>query len=245
MKKSRGEPAGKVTLTWMGHAAFRVESPAGKILLIDPWLGNPRAPANLPALDRIDAILLTHAHGDHIRGAAELAGRTNAHLIAIVEIADYFESLGVKSVEGMNKSGTTEFEGISITMVDAHHSSSIEANGQVLPGGEPVGYVIRFENGFAVYHAGDTGLFGDMKLIAELYRPDVALLPVGGYYTMGPREAAKACQLLNPGIIIGMHYGTFPVLKGTPEELRKLLPPRLRNRVQILTPGVPFTPKRQ
>jgi L-ascorbate metabolism protein UlaG (beta-lactamase superfamily) len=124
-------------------------------------------------------------------------------------------------------------------MVDATHSSGIEVEGKVLAGGDPAGFVIECEKTFTVYHAGDTGLFGDMKLIAELYRPDLALLPIGGYFTMGPREAAKACELIQPRFIVGMHYGTYPILSGTPEELKKYLPAKLKGRVRVLQPGVP------
>jgi len=139
----------------------------------------------------------------------------------------------------MNKGGTVTFDGFSVTMVDARHSAEIDAGGTVVPGGEAAGFVVRFENGRTVYHAGDTALFGDMKLIAELYAPDVVLLPIGDLYTMGPREAAYACRLLKPATIIGMHYGTFPALTGTPAALKKLLPAAMRKRVVELTPGVP------
>jgi len=137
----------------------------------------------------------------------------------------------------MNKGGTTDVDGISVTMVDAVHSSDIGADGKVVPGGEAAGFVVGFSGGRTVYHAGDTALFGDMKYIAEFYKPDIVLLPIGGFYTMGPREAARACGILNPKHIIGMHYGTFPVLSGTPGELKKYLPARMKGRVKELEPG--------
>jgi L-ascorbate metabolism protein UlaG (beta-lactamase superfamily) len=137
----------------------------------------------------------------------------------------------------MNKGGTMRVNGLTVTMVDARHSSGIDVGGAVIPGGEPAGFVVEFENGFRVYHAGDTSLFGDMKLIAELYKPQLVILPIGGLYTMGPREAAFACKMLMADHIVGMHYGTFPVLAGTPQELRKLLPAAMRKRVMELVPG--------
>lgn len=226
-----------VKITWFGHSAFAFESPGGKILLVDPWLDNPKAPPGAKDLPKVDMIFLTHGHGDHLGNTVEIAQRTNARVFAIYEIALYLQKAGLAKVEGINKSGSVEVEGIRITMVHALHSSGIEPGGEILAGGDPAGYIFRFENGFTIYHAGDTGLFGDMKLIGEFYNPDLVILPIGGYFTMGPREAAKACELLKPKHILGMHYGTFPVLAGTPGELRKHLPPILRRRVHELEPG--------
>jgi L-ascorbate metabolism protein UlaG (beta-lactamase superfamily) len=208
-----------VRITWLGHSAFRFDSPLGKIVLVDPWLDNPRAPASAREIDRVDLILVTHGHGDHLGNTVEIAKKTGAKVIAIHELALFLQNAGVSNAEGMNSSG-------------------IESGPDVFPGADPAGFVITFENGLKVYHAGDTGVFLDMKLIGELYKPDVAILPIGGLYTMGPREAAKACAFLKPRTIIGMHYGTFPPLSGTPEELRKLLPPEKRKRVKTLEPGV-------
>jgi L-ascorbate metabolism protein UlaG (beta-lactamase superfamily) len=231
----------KTTFTWLGHAAFQIISPKGKTVLIDPWLDNPKAPEGAKEIASIDLILVSHGHSDHLGNTIELAKRTAAKVVAIYEVYTYLQSRGVTTAQGMNKGGTLTIDGIKVTMVDAKHSSDIDDDGRTMPGGEAAGYVIEFENGLKVYHAGDTSLFMDMKLIAELYRPDIVLIPIGDLYTMGPREAAKACEWLHPKHIIGMHYGTFPALTGTPSELRKHLPPNLRKRVIEFQPGVPVS----
>jgi L-ascorbate metabolism protein UlaG (beta-lactamase superfamily) len=161
-------------------------------------------------------------------------------VLAIYEVYLYLKSCGVENAQGMNKGGAINVDGIKVTMVDAKHSSDIDVEGTLIPGGEAAGYVVEFENGTRVYHAGDTALFMDMKLIGQLYKPDVAILPIGNLYTMGPREAAKACEWLHPKLIIGMHYGTFPALTGTPTELRKFLPAKLKKRVKELEIGKTF-----
>jgi L-ascorbate metabolism protein UlaG (beta-lactamase superfamily) len=229
----------KITITWFGHSAFKLESPTGRVILIDPWLDNPKAPPGAKDLTRVDLILLTHGHADHLGNTLEIARQTDARVVAIYEIGLFLQSKGLNRVEGINKSGSIDFEGIRVTMTHAQHSSGIEPGGEILAGGDPAGYVVRFENDFAVYHAGDTGLFGDMKLIGELYKPDLVMLPIGGCFTMGPQEAAYACRLLKPRYIVGMHYGTFPVLAGTPTELRRHLPAPMRKSVRELAPGVP------
>ncbi|MEK7672173.1 MAG: metal-dependent hydrolase [Bacteroidota bacterium] len=229
---------GKVNITWLGHSAFKLESPSGKTVLIDPWLDNPKAPAGAKDISTVDLILITHGHSDHVGSAVEVAKRTNARLISIYEVYLYLQSQGVTTAMGMNKGGTTDVDGIKVTMTDAKHSSDIDVDGKVVAcGGEAAGYIIRFENGFTVYHAGDTSLFGDMKFIGKLHKPDVAIVPIGDLYTMGPREAAIACGLINPKQIIGMHYGTFPALTGTPQLLKKYLHTKLKKRVMELEPG--------
>lgn len=237
--KKKQAPGKNTTITWLGHSAFLLVSPKGKSLVIDPWLKNPKAPPSALEIQNADIILITHGHGDHIGNGVGLATRTGATVISNYEVSLYFQGQGVTKVQGINKSGSVEIDGITVTMVDATHSSGIEVGEHMLAGGDPAGFIIQMENGFTVYHAGDTGVFGDMKLIAELYHPHVALLPIGGYYTMGPREAAKAAELITPKFIIGMHYGTFPILKGTPAELKKHLPKRLKNRLLVLEPGTP------
>ncbi|MEX2115655.1 MAG: metal-dependent hydrolase [Bacteroidota bacterium] len=232
------EYATGLTVTWFGHSAFLLESVAGKRVLVDPWLDNPKAPAGATQIQNVHIICVTHGHDDHLGNTEEIAKRTGAAVVCIHEIALFLKSKGVKSVHGINMGGSAEVHGIRVTMTDARHSSSLDIVDPPLPGGIAAGYVIRFENGFTVYHAGDTSLFGDMQLIGSVHRPDLALIPIGDYYTMGPRDAAHACTLINPKFIIGMHYGTVPALTGTPEQLKEQLPEPLKDRLRILTPGV-------
>jgi L-ascorbate metabolism protein UlaG (beta-lactamase superfamily) len=213
-----------IKLTWLGHATFRIETPAGKTVLIDPWVvGNPTCPQNEKDVKKVDVLLCTHAHGDHIGDAVEIAKKHNPVVVAIYELGLWFEKKGVKQVAGMGKGGTQTVGDLKVTMVHADHSCGIEDGGQVIYGGEACGYVIEFSNGIKMYHAGDTAVFGDMQIIGDLYAPSIALLPIGDHYTMGPREAAYACKLLRPKTVIPMHFGTFPVLTGKPSELKKLV----------------------
>jgi L-ascorbate metabolism protein UlaG (beta-lactamase superfamily) len=211
-------------ITWLGHATFMVDTPGGKRIVIDPFLkGNPACPPSRKQIDRCDLILLTHAHGDHIADAIPLAQQTGSPVVAIVELADWLGSKGVQNVKEMNKGGTQRFGEIAVTMVNAFHTSSIQDGDRTLYGGEPAGYVVQLENGFTFYHAGDTNVFGDMALIAELYRPELVMIPIGDHYTMGPKEAAKAVRLLGAKHVVPMHYGTFPVLTGRPSHLKELM----------------------
>ncbi len=212
--------AGKVTVTWLGHASFHIVSPTGKVVLIDPWLDNPKCPPDRKSFDRVDLILVTHGHFDHLGNTVDLARQHAARVVVIYEISVWLESKGIRNVTGMNKGGTVDVDGIRVTMVPADHSSGIQDGDQIVYGGDPVGFVVQFENGVRIYHAGDTNVFGDMALIGKLYRPDVALLPIGGLFTMSPPEAAEAIRLLGVRKVIPMHYGTFPILTGSPEALR-------------------------
>jgi L-ascorbate metabolism protein UlaG (beta-lactamase superfamily) len=226
-----------VKVTWFGHSAFLIESPTGKNILIDPWLDNPKAPAGAKEISHVDLILVTHGHSDHVGNTIEVAKRTNAKVVCIFELSLYFQNNGVERVQGMNKGGSVNVDGINITMTDAKHSGDIDVGGKVIPGGEAAGFVIRLENGYTLYNSGDTSLFGDMKYVAELYKPQAVFLPIGGLFTMSPREAAIACKLLKPKRIVGMHYGTFPALSGTPKELIQYLPAGLKKSVLELVPG--------
>jgi L-ascorbate metabolism protein UlaG (beta-lactamase superfamily) len=212
-------------VTWLGHAAFRIDTPGGKRVYVDPWLENPNCPDSEREPERVDLIALTHAHSDHLGQTIELAQRFGCPVIAVVELRDWLGARGLPAddSEGGNKGGTIEKDGIKVTFTDAKHSSSVFENGNPIYLGEPAGLVIEVENGTKLYFAGDTCVFGDMALIGRIYEPDIAVLPVGGHYTMDPREAAVALELLGVGRCIPCHYGTFPLLAGTPDECRELL----------------------
>jgi len=214
----------ETTLTWLGHATFRFDTPGGKRVYIDPFLnGNPKCPESELEPERIDVIALTHGHGDHVGDTVELAKKHACTVIAPVELADWLQMKHeLQSVLDPNKGGTTEVDGVKFTLVDAHHSSQLPDGSY---GGEPAGIIVETEDGKKVYFAGDTCAFGDMQLIARIYGPlDLAILPIGDHYTMGPREAAVALELLGTKRCVPCHYGTFPPLVGTPAELRKLAP---------------------
>lgn len=212
-----------LSLTWLGFGGFSIRTPGGKHLMIDPWLQkNPICPPEFKEPRQLDLLFLTHAHRDHASDALALAERTGAQVLAGFELAQHLMRKGAKNVVAINKGGTRHFGEIAVTAVHADHSSAFFDGDQMLYGGEPMGYVIRFENGFVLYHAGDTNVFGDMALIAELYRPQVALLPIGDAYTMGPREAAKAVELLGVKEVVPTHWGGLDFLTGRPSELRAL-----------------------
>lgn len=218
-----------VKLTWIGHASFILETPGGKRALIDPWMtGNPVCPESLHDPGDVDLILLSHGHSDHTGDVFRLAKeKSPAAVICMIELGDYLGSKGVENVMGGNKGGTLSAEGISVTLTHAFHSSSYgEEDGTIVYTGEPAGLIITLENGYRIYFAGDTTVFGDMALIGELYKPDLAMLPIGDFFTMGPMEAAKAVELLGVKHVLGMHYGTFPLLVGTPQGLRDELAKR-------------------
>ena len=217
-----------VKVKFLGHAAFLIEG--SKKILIDPFLsGNPQA-AVKPEEVEADLILVTHAHGDHIGDAVEIAKRTGAKIVAMYDIANYISEQGNVEVIGMNY-GPTEVDGVGIVQVPAWHSSSDGKYGI----GNPCGYIVKLD-GKTIYHAGDTFVFLDMSLFSELYGPiDLALLPIGGHFTMGPREAAKAVELLKPKKVVPMHYNTWPPISADPEEFKRLVGDKAE--VVILKPG--------
>jgi L-ascorbate metabolism protein UlaG (beta-lactamase superfamily) len=212
-----------VSLTWLGHAAFRFDTPQGKRVYIDPWLTNPRCPDNEKSPERVDLIALTHGHSDHVGETIELAKQFGCPVIAQVELREWLGRQGTPEhetvAEAPNKGGTVEWDGIGVTLTDAKHSSSCPDGTYA---GEAAGLLIAIDDGAKLYFAGDTCVFTDMQLIGRIYQPDVAILPIGGHYTMDPREAAVALELLGVKRCIPCHYGTFPLLAGTPDELRQL-----------------------
>jgi L-ascorbate metabolism protein UlaG (beta-lactamase superfamily) len=209
-----------VPVTWLGHASFRLDSPEGKRIYVDPWLSNPKCPDSEKEPERVDAIALTHGHGDHVGETVELSKKFEPEVVAMVELKGWLGNQGavVGETPGPNKGGTVEAAGVKFTLVNAFHSSSSD-DGDYL--GEAAGLVLRFENDTTIYFAGDTCVFGDMSLIGRIYSPDIAILPIGGHFTMDPREAAVALELLGVRRCIPCHYGTFPLLAGTPDELRE------------------------
>jgi L-ascorbate metabolism protein UlaG (beta-lactamase superfamily) len=211
------------SLTWLGHATFRIDSVEGRRIYVDPFLQGPTCPDAERDPERVDLILLTHGHGDHVGSTLDLWQKHKPRVIAPVELRDWLEREGVEGGAGNdpNKGGTVDADGIKVTLTHAFHSSSND-NGDYT--GEPCGLVVELENGHKVYFAGDTCVFGDMQLIRRLYSPDVAVLPIGGHYTMDPKEAALAIELLGVNRVVPCHYGTFPLLKGTPAELKELAP---------------------
>jgi L-ascorbate metabolism protein UlaG (beta-lactamase superfamily) len=210
------------TLTWLGHASFRVESPGGKRIYVDPFLnGNPKCPENELQPERVDIIAVTHGHGDHVGDTVDLAKKHSCPVVALLELSGWVSGQGVAETHGPNKGGTVDVDGVKFTFTNAYHSSSTPDGGY---GGEACGIVLTLEDGTKVYFAGDTCVFGDMQLIGRIYSPDVAVLPIGDYYTMGPEEAAVALELLGTKRCVPCHYGTFPVLIGTPAELKQLAP---------------------
>lgn len=249
----------KAKFTWYGHSCVELRTPGGKVILFDPWFGNPTSPRSANEVSECDVILVSHGHFDHLGSdprdiahadAVTIARATKPAWVCIHELSLWLESeldgAGVEII-GMNKGGTVDARGVSVTMVHADHSAGDWlAAGEPMMGwrrstegplylGEPVGFVVRLEDGLRVLFAGDTDVFGDMALIADLHRPDIAFLPIGGHYTMGPAGAARAAQLLGVRAVVPIHYGTFPILAGTPDELRAELG-RLGAYVEVIAP---------
>lgn len=235
------------TVTWYGHACVEVTSPGGRTILFDPWFGNPLSPRSATDVTHCDLLLVTHGHGDHLGEALGIASRTRPAWPAIHELHLWLARHlpgGADATIGMNKGGTVETNGLRVTMTSADHSAGDWNAGaeSTLYLGEPAGFVVELEDGSRLYHAGDTNVFGDMRLIRDLYRPSLAMLPIGGHYTMGPREAAMAVELLGVTDVIPIHYGTFPILAGTPDELVAALADRGLGHVRVhaLAPGESF-----
>lgn len=230
--------------TWLGHATVRCDLPGGEVVVIDPFLsGNPAAPKDAGRFERLDLILVTHAHGDHMADAVALAKRHGALVIATFDLCQWLETQGVERTSGMNLGGTQEALGLRISQVRADHSSGFLAGGSLVYGGVASGFVVRLPDGFTFYHSGDTALFSDMALIGELYRPELGFLPIGDHYTMDPIQAARACRLLGLGRVIPIHWGTFPPLVGRPEALRRALAEQGgATEVVALAPGESYTP---
>ena len=229
-----------ISITWYGHATWGLAGPDGARVLLDPWLSGPTSPAGAKESVTADVIAITHGHGDHTGDVVEIAARLKVPVLAPVELADALGEHGVENVTGFGKGGTVEKGGIRFTMTEASHSGAVELGGKLVGYCEPAGFLITFANGTRVYAAGDTAIHSDMALIRELYAPTIAILPIGGHYTMDPFQAAHACRLLGVSHVVPGHYGTFPVLVGTPAELRsELAGLGLADQVQVheLEPG--------
>lgn len=230
-----------LAITWLGHGTFELKLETGEVLLLDPWVdGNPTYPQG-HSFSRIDAMLITHGHFDHIHDAIPLAKKFSPRVAAIYEICSWLESKGVANTNGMNKGGSLQLGPVKATLTHALHSSSISDNGQTIYAGEACGFVLELPDKRTLYFAGDTSVFGDMRLIAEMYQPELAFLPIGDLYTMDPRQAAMAARLIRPKKIIPMHYGTFPPLTGRPEQLAELIRDLPGTEVWTLEPGKTVT----
>jgi L-ascorbate metabolism protein UlaG (beta-lactamase superfamily) len=228
-----------VEITWLGHGTFKFRLESGEVFVVDPWIeGNPAYP-KAHQIDKLDGILISHGHFDHIHDVIPLAQRFQPKVVCIYETGVWLEGKGIKNVSGMNKGGTQNVGPISVTMTHAIHSCGILDDGKIIYGGEAAGYVVRFPDNRSAYFAGDTNVFTDMTLIHDMYNPQLAVLPIGDLFTMSPREAAVACRLLKAQRVIPAHFGTFPPLTGTPADLRELTRELASTEIWELQPGVP------
>jgi len=215
-----------LAITWLGHSTFLIQLPNGKRIVTDPWLGNPNCPpafAKPESLKPVDVILVSHGHSDHIGDVAALSRATHAAIVCQFEVGLYLTEKGLQNVKDMSVGGTQDVAGVRVTMTQAVHSSSVVEGGRIVYLGSAAGYILRAAGMPTIYFAGDTGLFGDMKMIGEIYKPDIAFLPIGDLYTMGPDTAAIAAEWLGVKQVVPMHWGTFPALTGTPAELKGAL----------------------
>jgi L-ascorbate metabolism protein UlaG (beta-lactamase superfamily) len=225
-------------ITWLGHAAVLITTAKGTQILIDPFLEqNPKYPKDYKLPEKIDLLLLSHGHGDHIADAVSVAKKHHAQAVGIFELTAWIHSKGVEDTVGMNLGGTYKFRDVAISLVEAQHSSSIQDGNDIIYAGVAAGFVVTVDGGPILYHAGDTSLFSDMQIIKDLYAPEIGFIPIGDHYTMGPKAAALAANYLGLKTVIPIHYGTFPQLTGTPEELEKHLQ-KYGIETLELTPGI-------
>lgn len=226
-------------INWLGHSTFELKLENGEVIVTDPWVdGNPKHPENYQ-FEKIDTIIVSHGHFDHVNDLVRLAKQYEPDIVAIYEICQWLDHQGVKNTQKMNKGGTVKVKSVKYTMTEALHSSCFVDDTKISCAGEPVGYVLHLPDGRRAYFAGDTSIFSDMALIQQLYQPEIAFLPIGDVFTMGPEQAALACRLLKAKTVIPMHYGTFPQLTGTPERLKELLQGEQNVQVVTLEAGKP------
>lgn len=230
-----------VTITWLGHATLRIETPEGNRMIVDPWIDeNPGLPDGFDGIEALDGLVLSHGHFDHAGDATRLVNQFQPQVIGIFEVATWLENNGAENVVPMNEGGTFRSEELQVdlTAVHAQHSSCVMYEDNSLgPGGDPLGWVIDFSSGKTLYYTGDTNVFSDMSLVSDLYDPDMVILPIGDHFTMGPREAAKAIELIDVNRVVPVHYGTFPVLTGTPDALKAELDSERAESVETIDPG--------